>query len=149
MRRWLSALAILAVGVTAGGVLPRPLVPFAPTGQIPVAVPTSTASVMVDFGDGRVVTYGTIPLAAEQTVWSVLEQVEKERGLPVASDDYGEMGVLVNGIGGVKNDVGAGRFWHYWVNQRFAEVSASRFPLQPGDQVLWKYTDKGFTAEME
>ncbi|MDO8559933.1 MAG: DUF4430 domain-containing protein [bacterium] len=149
MRRWLSALAILAVGAAMGWFLPRPFTPVAPVGNVSVSVSSSTASVMVDYGDGSVVTYGSIPFAAGQTVWSVLEQVEKERGLPVASDDYGEMGVLVNGIGGVKNDVGAGRFWHYWVNQRFAEVSASRFSLQPGDQVLWKYTDKGFMAEMK
>ncbi|TSC75780.1 MAG: hypothetical protein G01um101431_1107 [Parcubacteria group bacterium Gr01-1014_31] len=148
MRRWFSGLAILAVGVAAGWFLPRSFVPFAPAVQIPAAVPTSTASVMVDFGDGRVVTYGTIPLAAEQTVWSALQQVEKDNGLAVTHEDFGAMGVLVDGIGGIRNDAGADRFWHYWVNQRFAEVSASRFPLQPGDQVLWKYTDRGFVAEM-
>ncbi len=148
IRRRVGLGAALILGVALGWLLPRPSVPLeisvAPASTLSVA---TTTSLMLDYGDERVVTYGGLPVTVGQTVWGLLQSLET-RGVRVQAKDYGgDLGMLVTGFGEVKNDARTGKFWHYWVNQRFATVGVSAYRLQPGDQVMWKYTSDQFRAE--
>lgn len=146
----LATFVTFLVGVVIGWSLPHSAVAPSGSGGAPLVLPapTSTSSVLLDFGDRRVVTYAGLSVAAGQTVWALMQELELTRGLRLESKDFGgELGVLVTGIGGTVNDQPTARSWHYWVNQRFASVGASQYRLHPGDQVMWKYTTNQFKAE--
>ncbi len=147
-KNWLPfarALAALAVGLAVGWRLPRgPVVGPAPVER----TSASTASVLLDYDDGRVTTYADMPVTAGDSVWQLMAELTRSNHLVIDAKDFGgELGRLVTGIGGVANDAARNRFWHYWVNQRFADVGVSAYRLQPGDQVMWKYTGDQFRAE--
>lgn len=138
----------LAVGAVIGWNLPRAVpVPVQNASQFVAGTAATTSSMLVDYGDGRVVTYAAVPVTVGETVQDLMAEISRSRGLTVAWKDYGEgLGKLVTAIGETKNDARAGRFWSYWVNQQFAQVGISSFRLQPGDQVMWKYTTDQFRA---
>lgn len=143
-----AAVILVALGVIVGWSLPRTTSQPAPAGGRDVAVSTTTASVLVDFDDGRVTTYARVPITAGDSVWQLMEVLQRTRGLAIESKDFGgDLGVLITGIGGVANDTTGSRYWHYWVNQRFAQVGVSAYRVNPGDQVMWKYTSGQFAAE--
>lgn len=58
---------------------------------------------------------------------------------PVGVSDEFDFGLLVCRIGEYPA-TGEG-FWGYRVNHVVAEVGADQYPLKPGDEVLWHYTD--------
>lgn len=149
-RRLYFATLWVIVGVAIGWSLPRSAVRPGPVSLgPPVAAVATTSSVLIDYGDGLMVTYLDLPVAAGQTVWELLQELE-ERGVTVQAKDYGgDLGMLVTGFGSVTNDARAGKFWHYWVNQRFATVGVSAYRLEPGDQVFWKYVSDQFRAETQ
>lgn len=151
VRKRVAVAAILfALGVIVGWSLPRVTPQPTPAVGRDVAQPTTTASVLVDFDDGRITTYADIPMTAGGSVWQLMETLQRTRSLAIESKDFGsELGVLVTGIDGVLNDAAADRFWHYWVNLRFAQVGASAYRVNPGDQVMWKYTSGEFRAETQ
>lgn len=148
IRRGIGLAAALILGVTLGWLLPRQPASPPPTGVSSSAVSVATTtSLMLDYGDGRVVTYAGLPVTAGQTVWELLQELVP-RGVKVRAKDYGgNLGMLVTGFGEMQNDARAGKFWHYWVNQRFATVGVSSLKISPGDQILWKYTSDQFQAE--
>lgn len=147
-KRVVAAVILFALGVIVGWAWPRVTPQPAPAAGRDAAQPTTTASVLVDFDDGRVTTYADIPIATGDSVWQLMGTLQRTRSLAIESKDFGgELGVLVTGIGGVANDTASNRYWHYWVNQRFAQIGVSAYRLRPGDQVMWKYTSDTFKAE--
>lgn len=152
----LRQIGVIIVTVALGAVLGWNLPRAVPTGNYnardlsPLVQPTSTGSVLIDYGDGRMETYLDLPFAPGQNVWDLMQELEQSRGVPIVFRDYGsDLGVRVTGIGNQAEDIGSGHFWHYWVNQQFAQIGASNFQLSPGDQVMWKYTTSQFKAEMK
>lgn len=143
------AVIFTALGVVIGWNLPRALPPLKQnTTQPAIGITATTSSMLVDYGDGRVVTYAAVPVTVGETVEAMMAEISRSRGLTVEWKDYGEgLGKLVTAIGETKNDARAGRFWSYWVNQQFAPVGVSAYRLTPGDQVMWKYTSDQFRAE--
>ncbi|MDD5110810.1 MAG: DUF4430 domain-containing protein [Patescibacteria group bacterium] len=149
-RQFATGAILLVVGVAVGWNLPHAV----PAGNQPLlplgasVAPTSTGSVLFDFGDGRISSYAGVALIPRQSVWEFMQELERSRGVQISTRDYGgDLGIRVTGIGGVGEDVSTGRYWHYWVNQQFAEVGVSNYRLSPGDQVMWKYTTSQFRAE--
>lgn len=142
----------VALGVALGWNLPQtvPTESFGARDLFPAVQPTSTGRVLVDYGDGRMETYLDLPFTPGQNVWDLMQELERSRGVQIVFRDYGsDLGVRVTGIGDREEDIGSGYFWHYWVNQQFAQIGVSNFRLVPGDQVMWKYTTSQFKAEMK
>jgi len=98
-----------------------------------------SVSLMLDFGNGQVMTQGEVKLAEGSTVLDLLEKVTTENNFELQSRDYGEMGAFVEAIGGIENDASSDRFWQYWVNNEYAQVGVSAYKLVDGDVVEWKF----------
>ena len=147
-KRLLSGLLWFTLGVIVGwAILPQPIRQADPRPPMQ-AEATSTVSVLVDYDDGRIITYPEVPVESGATVWSVMERLSSARGLAVEAQDYGgDLGRLVTAIGGLHSGQSRDRYWFFWVNQRFAEVGVSQYRLSPGDHVMWKYTSNAFKAE--
>jgi len=95
---------------------------------------------MIDYGDDSIAVYNREAISNNQTVFDLLEQVTTKNGLEFQySDEYKDLGILVESINGVKNSTATNRYWHYWVNNRFAQVAVDKYQLEEGDIVLLKY----------
>lgn len=100
---------------------------------------------MFDFGNGEIQTYNKVALLENETVFDLLQKIISENDLEFTFKDYGDdLGALIESINNVASDAGADRFWHYWVNNIFAEVGVSNYQLEDGDIVEWKYTKNQF-----
>lgn len=95
-------------------------------------------NLMLDFGNGQVKTYNQVALPKDSTVFDLLKKVTAENSFNLNSKDYGgELGVFIQGIGGVSNS--RDKFWQYWINNEYSQVGASSYQLKNGDLVEWKY----------
>ncbi|MFA6410719.1 MAG: DUF4430 domain-containing protein [Candidatus Buchananbacteria bacterium] len=102
-------------------------------------------SLMLDFGDGKIQTFSDVVLPDQANVFDLLTKVTTEKSLEFKTKDYGsELGVLVESINNIANSDKTNRFWHYWVNNEYAEVGASKYGLKTGDIVEWKYVQNQF-----
>lgn len=136
----LAAIAIASVGLT--GLLVVADWPVRPAAPPPTAVgPSRPWTMTVDFGNGQPRSYSE-PATGAATAYSLLQAVAQREQMPVEGRDYGQLGVLVTGINGVRNDPRARTYWYWWVNGQFGRVSASRYPLQPGDRLAWRYVSE-------
>ncbi|MFA6215820.1 MAG: DUF4430 domain-containing protein [Patescibacteria group bacterium] len=102
-------------------------------------------NLMLDFGNGEVQTFNSIALAENSSVFELLKKITAENKLEFSYKDYGgELGVLVESINKIANNNKTNRFWHYWVNNVYAEIGASNYQLKAGDIVEWKYVSNQF-----
>ena len=75
------------------------------------------------------------------TMFYTLQKVTSENDLEFDYKDYGgDLGALVESVNDFSSDVKGNRFWHYWVNNIYADISASNYILESGDIIEWKYT---------
>lgn len=82
-------------------------------------------------------------LAPNSTVFDALKQAATAYGLTLDTKDYGDLGVLVNGIGDL---IGGqdGNYWSYYVNGTLATVAVNKQIVQPGDQIEFKFEASSF-----
>ena len=85
-------------------------------------------SLFVDYNNGTIKTRTNLTLDNGKT--TALDALEK--WCIIRYDDFG-WGILVTEIDGVSGG------WIYTVNNYFAEVGASAYPLESGDLVTWKH----------
>lgn len=104
---------------------------------------TRPANMMIDTGDD-LLGFNNLVIAENDTVWSVLERTSREQEeLSVSSTDYGELGILIESINEYEN--GADKnYWQYWVNNKYADISADNYVLSSGDVILWKFTSSRY-----
>lgn len=77
-----------------------------------------------------------------QTVLELLSyHATTDPSLALATQDYGEMGVLITAIGGFSNGTD-GKYWQYMVNGSSPMIGADQYELSAQDQVVWQF--KGF-----
>lgn len=102
------------------------------------------ASLMIDFGDGRVRTFDEI---SGETAFAVLKQATEDNNIALEYQDYGgDIGAFIQSINGVGSDPESDRWWQFWVNNRYSQVGASSYRLEAGDVVEFKYI-KGQTEQ--
>jgi len=95
------------------------------------------ASLMIDYGDGRIETYHELSGA---TVFDVLKGATGANGIELEYQDYGgELGVFIESIGGVGKDPAQERWWQFWVNNKYSQVGVSSFRIEPGDVITFKF----------
>ncbi|WKZ26143.1 MAG: DUF4430 domain-containing protein [Candidatus Paceibacterota bacterium] len=94
-------------------------------------------SLMVDSGE-RIIVCRTTLEESKNTVFDLLEICAESENFEIDYKTYEGLGVLVNSIAGSPST--ESRFWQYWVNNEYAEVSADNFNLEDEDVVLWKLT---------
>jgi len=101
-------------------------------------VSNETASLMIDFADGRIDTYNEIPVAQADTVFEMTKRTAEENNIEFVFDDYGDLGKLVSKIadreGGQEN-----KYWQYWVNNISPSIGADAYAVGSGDVIEWKF----------
>jgi len=100
----------------------------------------SVTSVIVDYGNGETVTVN-VDLSETQTAISALEYFADTYNINLETTQY-DFGVLVDSINGKENTEDFA--WIYFVNGESASVGADQYKLNPGDTILWKYTEPVF-----
>jgi hypothetical protein len=67
----------------------------------------------------------------------------KYPSLNLKTKDYGDMGVIVDEMAGLKNGDG-GKYWQYFVNGVQPMVGADKYVLKNNDKVEWKFAKSEF-----
>ena len=90
--------------------------------------------------DGFILPETELPIAAGDTVYTVLTDAARLRGFHMEASGAQGM-IYVNGIGNIYEfDFGDLSGWVYTVNGESASVGCDQYVLSPGDQVVWHYT---------
>jgi len=146
-------LAILAVGIAVGFVInlfvfqqdfalklqnlrvPANLDDSSKTGQSGHIL----SSLMIDFGDGKIINCNSQELAEGQTAFDLLEVCSKNIKTPfdLKYKDYPEFGVFIEQIGDKKS--GNDMYWQFWINNEYAQVGAGQYQLRDKDVIEWKF----------
>lgn len=91
----------------------------------------ATLVVTRDFGSRTVVSSGRSPITPGLTA---MRQLQRHAGTETS---YG--GRYVTAIGGLKQDLGAGRDWLFYVDGLQASKGAAAWRIKPGQAVQWDY----------
>ena len=84
----------------------------------------------------------TTPIESGETVLELLTRLNgTDPNLNLATQDYGDMGVLVKAMGGLVNGTD-GEYWQYQVDGETPMIGADQYELADGTTVLWEF--KGF-----
>lgn len=84
----------------------------------------------------------TTPIESGETVLELLTRLNAtDPDLNLATEDYGDMGVLVTAMGGLVNGTD-GKYWQYQVDGETPMVGADQYELEDGKTVIWEF--KGF-----
>ncbi|MDP1709378.1 MAG: DUF4430 domain-containing protein [Candidatus Komeilibacteria bacterium] len=112
--------------------------------SVQVSQIAKSANVMIDTEED-IFTFSDIEIQSNDTVWSVLKRLSESQSekLQVTSQSYGEMGILISAINGITGGAD-NKYWQYWVNNEYAQVSADKQLVQPGDVIMWKFTNSKF-----
>src|SRR3989338_1410997 len=104
----------------------------------------SQASIMIDTGKD-ILGFSNVKIEPQDTVWSVLKRLSESQAekLKIESQDYGEMGVLITAVNGVKGGEDD-KYWQYWVNNEYAQVAADKQSVNARDVIMWKFTGSKF-----
>ena len=98
---------------------------------------SGTVELMVNFRDqDDMMVY--VPLSADATVLSVLEQAQVEGALTFESRGQGESAFLKS-INGVENEGAGGDNWVYRVNGQLGDRSFGVYKVEADDQILWSF----------
>lgn len=53
---------------------------------------------------------------------------------------YADMGIMVQEINGIKNDIQNNKYWIYYINGASAKIGVSNYQLKANDLIEWKFT---------
>jgi hypothetical protein len=74
------------------------------------------------------------------TVYRLLKECAETNGFGIEGTVWEPFdAIFVDSINGLEN--GQGRFWQYYVNEKYGEMSSDRRGLSDGDQVEWRWED--------
>lgn len=84
----------------------------------------------------------TTPIENGETILELLTRLDStDPQLDLTTEDYGDMGILVTGMGGYVSGTD-GNYWQYQVNGTMPMIGADQYELTDGETVLWEF--KGF-----
>ena len=91
-----------------------------------------------------VYTNKSIPVAVGDTVYEVLQTLDKEDSeLLLVAKEYSGLGILIEGINGKINGEDD-KYWQYFVNDTMPQVGVDKLELKDGDYVEWRYEKSQF-----
>lgn len=133
-----SALIVVAllVGLFFGFLWGRSLIPL--TQIVSSDSVAREASLMIDYGDGKVRVYPDITVTAGETMIQFLEKQATKAALAFKTKDFKGLGLTIETIGD-KTNGDDNNYWQYWVNNVSIPYAASTYIVKPGDVVEWKF----------
>jgi hypothetical protein len=113
----------------------------APQAPPPAAVDGKTVALRIDFADGDKREFDAIGWYPDMTVEDVLAAASRlPNGVRYTVRGSGAM-MMLESIEGVENASDDGRYWLYRVNDKLADRSLAVYALEPGDRVLWSFSE--------
>jgi Domain of unknown function (DUF4430) len=97
----------------------------------------SSASLFIDFGNGKIKSYEAVEINMNETAYSLLVKKLNETGSPVVTKKYNQ-GLMVESIDNIS--ASSSYFWSYSVNGQAGSVAADKHILKDKDIVEWKFT---------
>ncbi|MDP3953259.1 MAG: DUF4430 domain-containing protein [bacterium] len=101
---------------------------------------TGLVDISFDFGEGNVLIVEDVNFTEGTDLFEFTEQIARASDLAFDFEDYGDLGILITTIGPKENGQDGGKYWQYLVNGEYAQVGASMYILQEGDEVEWLFT---------
>lgn len=90
-------------------------------------------------GDGWTVDC-SMDRTTNNTVYRLLEECAETNGFEIEGTVWEPYdAIFVDSINGL--ETGQGRFWQYYVNEKYGEISSDRRELSDGDRVEWRWED--------
>lgn len=97
-------------------------------------------SVFVNFGDSEEV-FMDIRIDSAVSVYQLLDKMKRQPdGLHMIDTLYGDLGHLVLGFNGVKNE--SPKYWVYCLNNAKANKGVDQMMIKNGDKISWYYTSE-------
>lgn len=116
----------------------KAIAPSINNNQAPEQELKSKAGLMLDFGNGDIKSFTEKEISKNQSAFDLVKQVAEENNIGLKYKDYGgELGIFIEAIGGVENNIE--QWWQYWVNGNYSVVGAGSYLLQPGDLIEFKF----------
>jgi hypothetical protein len=80
-----------------------------------------------------------IEIKEGSTVYDAMKSIEsvKDNNFSFKTKEYPSLGIFVDGINGIMGK--SGQYWIYYVNDKEASVSVSKYKINNGDVISWKY----------
>ncbi len=86
----------------------------------------------------------TIETHSDSTVLNVLTELDSSfTELQLETTNYGELGILVESMGGWNNGTDQ-KYWQYEVNGIMPQIGASSYVLNDGDKVTWHFSESTY-----
>lgn len=113
----------------------------APSAAIPVAVVGKSVALQIEFAAGKVREFDAIGWHPGMTVEDALAAASRmPDSFHYTTQGSGAM-TMLQSIEGVENASQSGRYWLYRVNGELADRSLAVYALEPGDRVLWSFSE--------
>ena len=109
-----------------------------------------SANIVADNQDNKTKTEYLIVAKKRQSVADALFDFCEQNNIKVKYKDYGgDLGIFVQAIGQVPKDIDkkSDKWWQFWVNGKYSNKGASSYIVNPGDKILWKYTNSSFEGK--
>ncbi len=97
-------------------------------------------TVVIEYSSNDVMEVQNLVATNNQSALDLLSNLAKESDIEIEVKDYGNLGSMVEMIGGKRNGED-NSFWQYWVNGEYSQVGATDYKLKSGDLIEWKFTD--------
>ncbi|MBT4849426.1 DUF4430 domain-containing protein [Candidatus Parcubacteria bacterium] len=78
-----------------------------------------------------------------QDLFTITQDIALQQNWEFASEDYGEMGILVEKIKDKENGESK-KYWQYFMDLQQPQVSAEKFYPTPGQYIQWKFQASEF-----
>ena len=102
--------------------------------------PTAPATLVIQFADSQITEFQDVKIKSGESVLELLQRLAADNGLPIATESYEGLGVLVTAIGETKNGQD-NKYWQYFVNGNLPLVGAGGYILSGGERVEWKFAE--------
>lgn len=85
-------------------------------------------------------------LTPTSTVYNLMQLASADSRQPFSfeTEDYGSMGLFINSINGLENNLQTGEYWIYYVNGESAKIGISNYIVKPEDVIQWRYEKSNF-----
>lgn len=101
--------------------------------------PVHDLTLIVEYNNGSIKKESGFTLDAGET--SVLDALKKF--CDVTYIEYSNGDVFIEAIDGLANE--SPKYWQYWINGKYAQVSASAYLLNDSTIIEWKYGDNYYS----
>ena len=76
----------------------------------------------------------------EKTAFDLMKELQSNGSIEFVYEES-NVGVFVNSVNNIENNVSDNIFWMFYVNDKMAGVGIGAYDLQNGDVIEWKYID--------